>query len=196
MKIKLLFAVLALAIMGEVVWAVFYLANPSKFSQGRPASLPLLPVDKKEAVLFIDPPFGEFRKGTTVEVGITLDSKGNLITGVDVVLRFDPVYLEVVDANPKIEGIQITSGVIFSDYLGEKIDPSRGKITISGLAGIDQPFSGRGVLAKVEFLTKTLGTTKIFFEFQAGATTDSNVVDTFAKDILGKTTGGEYNIRD
>ena len=196
-RIKLLFLVLTLAILGEIVWAVFYLTNPLKFFQERPTPSPFLPTAGEEgAVLFIDPPFARLQKGSAIEISIILDSKENLVTGADVVLRFDPVYLEVVDANPKIEGIQVTPGKIFSEYLGNKVDPSQGRITISGLAKINQPFSGRGVLAKVKFLTKTVGITKVFFEFQPAATNDSNVAGTFAKDILDKTIGGEYSVRE
>lgn len=195
MRIKLLFLVLALAIVGEVVWAIFYLTNPLKFFQEIPTPSPFLPVTEEGAVLFLDPPFGEFQKNSEFEASIILDSKESLITGADVVLRFDPNFLEVVDADPKIEGTQVSSGKIFSEYLGNKADLSKGRITISGLAEINQPFSGRGVLAKVKFLTKKVGTTKVFFEFQPAATNDSNVAGTFAKDILDKTIGGEYSIK-
>jgi len=196
MKVKLLFTVLVLAIVGEVVWAVFYLTNPLKFFQEKPTPSPFLPSPEEGALLFLDPPFGEFQRGSVLETSIILDSKENLVTGADVVLRFDPNFLEVVDANPNLEGIQITPGKIFSEYLGNKVDLTKGRITISGLTEINQPFSGRGVLAQVKFLTKKVGTTKVFFEFQPAATNDSNVAGTFAKDILDKTIGGEYSIRE
>lgn len=194
MKTKVLFAVLALAIVGEIVWAVFYLANPLKFFQEKPTPSPFLPAAEEGAILFLDPPFGEFKQGAEIEVGIILDSKENLVTGADVVLRFDPNFLEVVDSDPKLAGIQIDQGAIFSQYLGNRVDTSRGRITVSGLAEINQPFSGRGVLVKVKFLTKKTGTTKVFFEFQPAATNDSNVASLVAKDILDRVVGGEYSI--
>lgn len=194
MRIKILFTLLILAVVGEIVWAVFYLTNPLKFFQSGPTPSPFLPVTERVA-LFLDPPLGEFERGSTLEINVILDSKENLVTGVDAILRYDPVSLEVIDANPTAEGTQVAPGKIFSEYLGNKVDPSKGRITISGLAKIDQPFSGRGILAKVTFLTKATGTTKVFFEFQPAATNDSNVAGAFAKDILDKAVGGEYSIK-
>lgn len=193
MKAKFLFLFLALALFGEIVWAIFYLTNPFKFFSPKPTPSPQI---QRGAILFLDPSFSTVKKGEGFEVNIVLDSQDNFVSGVDVILRFNPHLLTVVDADPKTEGIQITPGKIFSRYLGNKVDLARGRITISGVAEIKKPFSGRGVLAKIKFLPISLGKTKVFFEFQPARTNDSNVAGISARDILDKTEGGEYSIKE
>ena len=192
-RIKLLFLVLVLAIFGEVVWAVFYLTDPLKFFQKRPTPSPQVP--KEGAVLFLDPAFLTVKRGEEFEVGIVLDTKENFVSGADVILRFDPRFLKVVDSDPKKEGVQITPGKIFSQYLGNRVDLAKGRITISGICDTKKFFSGRGLVAKIKFLPLSLGKTKVFFEFQPARTADSNVAGTSAKDILDRTAGGEYSIK-
>lgn len=194
-KIKFLFVFFGLVLVGELIWAVYYLTDPLKFFRSQPSLLPPLSVADEKAVLFLDPSFGEFNQGTLVELKIVLDSRGNLVLGTDAILRFDPNFWEVIDQDPKSEGIQIAPGTIFSRHLGNKADLSQGKITFSGLAEADQPFSGRGILAKIELAPKRQGTTKIFFDYQPGATNDSNITGTGAKDLLDKAVGGEYIIK-
>lgn len=194
-KIKFLFVFLGLVLVGELIWAVYYLTDPLKFFRGQPTpSPPLLAADNK-AFLFLDPPLGEFNRGAPVELKIVLDSRANLVLGTDVVLRFDPNFWEIIDGDLRAGGIQIVPGTIFPRHLGNKVNLSQGKITFSGLAEVDQPFSGRGILAKIELVPKKKGTTKIFFDYQPGATNDSNVAGMGAKDLLDKAVGGEYIIK-
>lgn len=194
-KIKFLFVFLGLVLVGELIWAVYYLTDPLKFFRGKPTPSSFSSIADEKAVLFLDPPFGEFDQGTPVELKIVLDSRGNLVLGTDVVLRFDHNFWEIIDGDLKTEGIQIVPGTIFPRHLGNKVNLSQGKITFSGLAEVDQPFSGRGILAKIELAPKKKGTTKIFFDYQPGATNDSNVTGTGTKDLLDKAAGGEYIIK-
>lgn len=195
-KTKFLVVFLALVVIGEIVWAIFYLTNPLKFFQDRPRPSPFLASVEQGTMLFLDPPLGKFTcvQGAPVEISIVLDSRGNLVLGADVVLRFDPNFWEVIDGDPKTEGVQIIPGTIFSSYLGNKVDLAQGRITFSGLAEFDQQFSGRGIVAKIQLMPKKKGTTKIFFEYQPKATNDSNVAGIGAEDLLDKAVGGEYII--
>lgn len=194
-KTRFFFIFLGVAILAEVVWAVFHLTDPLKFFRNRSTPPPFLPAAKKGISLLLDPPLGEFTQGVLVEIGVVLDSRGSPVLGVDAILRFDPNFWEIIDGDPEAKGVQIVPGTIFSRHLGNKVNLSQGRITFSGLAEIDQPFFGRGILAKIQLVSKKKGTTKIFFEHQSGATDDSNVAGGGSKDLLDKAVGGEYIIK-
>jgi hypothetical protein len=193
-KAKLLFAVLALVILGEIIWAIFYLTQPLKFFQKVPQSSPTGLKPAGGAILLLEPPNGEFKINSAFDLNIVLDTKGNPVTGVDSILRFDPARLEAIDSQPEAPGVQITEGRIFGLYLGNTVNSQTGRIAMSGITKTGTIFNGRGVLATVTFKTKVAGKTKVFFEFQPAVTSDSNVAGAFAKDILDKTVGGEYSI--
>lgn len=194
-KTKFLFVFLGLILVGELIWAVYYLTDPLKFFRSQPTPSPFSSVTGEKAILFLDPPLGEFEQGALVELKIVLDGRSNLLRGADVVLRFDPNFWEILDGDLETEGIQIVPGTIFPRHLGNKVNVSQGKITFSGLAEVDQPVSGRGILASFDLVPKKKGTTKIFFDYQLGATNDSNVAGLGTEDLLDKAVGGEYIIK-
>jgi hypothetical protein len=196
MKAKLLFTVLVLAILAEIVWAIFYLTQPLKFFQKIPQPSPTGARTTEGAILLLEPSTGEFKVGSTFEVNVVLDTKGNSVTGADAILRFDPARLEIVDSQSETPGLQVAEGLIFDFYLGNTANSQTGRITISGITNAKKTFTGRGVLAKPTFKTRVAGKTKLFFEYQPAVTSDSNVASVFAKDILDKTVGGDYIIKE
>lgn len=195
MKTKILFPVLGLAVLGEIVWAIFYLTNPLKFFQ-KPPPAPRPPTKEAQvgARLLLQPEIGEFKLNSSFWVDIVLDTGGNQVAGTDAVLRYDPTRLEVVDARTELSGIQISPGSVFSEYPANIAEPQTGRISLSGLSPINTPFVGRGVMGRVLFKGKALGKTQVFFEYQPAVTSDSNVASTTSKDILDKATGGTYII--
>ncbi len=76
--------------------------------------------------------------------------------GVDVQLRYDPSQLQVEDANPRLEGIQIAPGPLLAAderfVVTNKVDVTAGLITfVATLLNPAPPVSGQGVLATIAF---------------------------------------------
>jgi len=145
----------------------------------------------------LSPSSGSFKVGQTFDTNILIDTGGKTIDGVDILyLRFDPKILEVVDSDSKTPGVQIKQGTLFSMYLGNTVDNSAGKISISGLV---QPgsggFMGSGVFATITFKAKAAGNAKVSFDFTPGSTRDANMAEHgTAKDILEKVINANYTI--
>lgn len=76
--------------------------------------------------------------------------------GVDVQLRYDPSQLQVEDANPRLEGVQIAPGPLLAAeerfVVTNKVDATAGLITfVATLLNPAPPVSGQGVLATIAF---------------------------------------------
>lgn len=126
------------------------------------------------ATLTLSPASGTVNRGCSFSVSIVLNTAGVQTDGTDAILFYQPAFLTATS---------VTSGTIYADYPGNAIDPSSGKITISGLASVSQAFSGQGTLATVNFSVPqaaTLGPTTVNFDYDTSnpqKTTDSNVVE-------------------
>lgn len=149
------------------------------------------PVSALAATLSLSPSSGTFNRGCSFTLGINLDTAGAQTDGTDAILNFDPT---------RVSATTITPGTIYSDYPGTNID-STGKITISGLASVAQPFAGSGVLATLAMTVPAnapTGVTQVTFDFDPlnpTKTTDSNVVErSTVRDVLASVTNGSYTI--
>lgn len=144
------------------------------------------------ATLSLSPSIGSFNRGCPYSVSINLDTAGAQTDGTDAYLRYDPTRL-----TPS----SLVSGSIYADYPGNNIDSAGGKITILGLADVTSPFTGKGVLATVNFIVKSdapTGVTQVVFDFDPNdktKTTDSNVIQRgTVTDILNSVVNGSYTI--
>jgi hypothetical protein len=97
---------------------------------------------------------------------------------------------------------QITKGTIYPEYPGISVDSAGGKIGISGVSAVANPYTGSGVFAKFKFkVASTLATgtpINLSFDFDPNnktKTTDSNVIErgTIA-DVLSTVTNGTYTV--
>jgi hypothetical protein len=151
----------------------------------------VLPV--QAATLSLSPATGTFNKNCNFSVKVDLDTVGAQTDGTDAILIYDP---------SRFTANSITNGTIYPDYPGNTIDnPTPGKIVISGLASLTQPFTGKGTLATVNFTVKSAsqtGVSQIKFDFDPNnkaKTDDSNVVErTTIVDILNSVTDGSYTV--
>lgn len=144
------------------------------------------------ATLSLSPSSGTFNRGCVSLIAVVLDAAGTQTDGSDAILKYDP---------SRINATSITSGTIYPDYPGNNIDSSSGKITISGLASVQQAFSGKGTLATINFSVPEnapTGATSVKFEFDPNdkaKTTDSNVVERGTiVDVLNSVVDGNYTI--
>ncbi len=146
----------------------------------------------ESATLSLDPSSGTFNSGCTFSLNVNLDTGGVQTDGADAILVYDTA---------KFTATSITKGTIYPDYPGNNIDAASGKITISGLASVSTPFSGKGILATINFTVVTeapAGVTQMTFDFDPNdkaKTTDSNVVERgTVTDILNSVVNGSYTI--
>lgn len=150
------------------------------------------PVSAFASTLSLSPLSGTVNKGCDIAVSINLDAQGTQTDGTDAILLFDKNAFTAKTIN---------SGAIYPDYPGNAVDNTNGKVTVSGLASVSQPFTGAGTLATVVFTvnpTAPTGTSTIRFDFDPNnlaKTTDSNVVErSTIRDTLTSVTDGAYTI--
>lgn len=155
--------------------------------------LPLTaPVLAQQATLSLSPSSGTFNKGCNFSLNIDLNTGGAATDGTDAILIYD---------TSRFTANSITAGTIYSDYPGNNIDETSGKITVSGLASVSSAFSGQGTLATVNLTVKetaSTGATQIKFDFDPNnkaETRDSNVVQRgTVADILNSVVNGNYTV--
>jgi len=114
--------------------------------------------------------------GETFVVDIQLNAPTQTY-GADVILRYNPLFLSVVDANPAIPGTQITSqSDVYPITQRNEVDLENGVIYFSSHAHPSNLLEAGGRLATVNFqtLAATQGT-MLLFDFFPGFTNDSNV---------------------
>lgn len=150
------------------------------------------PVSAFASTLSLSRLSGTVNRGCDVTVAINLDTQGTQTDGTDAILLFDKNAFTAKTIN---------SGAIYPDYPGNAVDNTNGKVTVSGLASVSQPFAGAGTLATVVFTanaTAPTGTSTIRFDFDPAnlsKTTDSNVVErSTIRDTLNSVTNGTYTI--
>lgn len=151
-----------------------------------------LPASALASTLSLSPISGTVNRGCDLSVSINLDTQGINTDGTDAYLLFDKTVFTAKTIN---------SGAIYPDYPGNAVDNTNGKVVVSGLASVSQPFTGAGTLATVVFTvnqTAPLGTSAIRFDFDPAnlsKTTDSNVVErSTIRDTLTSVTNGIYTI--
>ncbi len=145
------------------------------------------------ATLSLDPATGTFNTTCGFSLNVNLDTGGAQTDGTDAIIFYDA---------SKLNAISVNNGTIYPDYPGNNIDASTGKITISGLASVSTPFTGKGVLATLNFSVKdtaSTGVTQMTFDFDPNnkaKTTDSNVVQRGnpVVDVLNSVVNGNYTI--
>lgn len=151
-----------------------------------------LPANVLASTLSLSPSAGTFNKGCNFSLEVVVDTQGVQSDGTDAILIYDA---------SRFTAQTITSGTIYPDFPGNNIDASSGKITISGLASVSTPFTGKGTLATINFTvlgTAPAGSTQVTFDFDPNdkaKTIDSNVVERgTVADTLNSVVNGNYVI--
>lgn len=141
------------------------------------------------ATLALSPASGTFVVNTPFDVGIYLNTNGAKVDGVDIKLNFEPAKLEAQQISPDTS--------VFPDFPTKTINATTGKITISATAAVGSPYSNTTAtkMVTIRFKPLTAGSTSVSFDFTAGATTDSNVVENQTNlDILTAVTNANYTL--
>jgi hypothetical protein len=153
------------------------------------------PVSGADPAVQISPLSVETGIGETVDVSITITDVTDLYSA-SVDLSFDPAILEVVDADPGRDGIQIYTGTFPGpsegpgDVTSNVADNTAGTISYDFTLLDPAPaVSGTGTLATIRFRGKTIGTSPVAFEAAA-------LWDSLNEGIVITDTGGEVLVED
>jgi hypothetical protein len=115
------------------------------------------------AIVRTDPTVVEVAAGQTATVQFVLADAQNAY-GIDVRATFDPKVVEVVDADPGADGVQMTPGdFLRPDFVVRNVaDNEKGTLRYA-LTQVNpsQPVSGTGVLFTVQFRGKAAGETAL-----------------------------------
>lgn len=155
------------------------------------------PAYAQAATLKLSPNSGNAAGGSSIEIKILLDTGGVTTSGTDAYVRFDPNSLQVIDANAATEGVQILPGSLYSQTSYNLVDNAAGKISFSGSKSGGSPgYSGSGTLATITFqVVAGSGSTDVTFDYTAGSTTDSNVIDqASSEDVLSSVTNAKFTL--
>ncbi len=159
------------------------------------AWFPVTALAEFKGSLSLDPVSGTLNKGCSYPIKVVVDTNNAETDGTDAIIFYDASRFSITSTD-------ITSGTgTYADFPGSNVDEQGGKITISGLASVTTPFTGRGTLATLNFKVKDnagTGATIIKFDYDPNfknKTTDSNIVqrNTIA-DILNSVVNGNYTI--
>jgi hypothetical protein len=105
------------------------------------------------AQIWLEPATLDLAPGDVGTLAIRVENVTDL-AGAEVSLTFDPALLEVVDADPATEGLQITHGDFLSpDFVVQNTaDPAIGTVDYAiACMPLDKAVSGGGVLARINF---------------------------------------------
>ncbi len=181
-KAFIIILLLAAIIMAESVWALNMVKNkkyPKTASQNsavnnnsslfknnpKPENGPKLAIVKQDREnLFV---------GSDAIAQLVLKPETGPVQALDAIIRYDPNKLQAYQINPLVN----IDGVEFPLM---DIDKEKGEIKIS-MVLFNEPIDQETKIADIYFNVLDSGTAKIWFDFDYGKTTDSNVV--LSKDI-------------
>jgi len=121
------------------------------------------------ATLSLSPQVKTITVGSEFDININLATNGKETLGTDVVITYEPVFLEAV---------KITPGTLYPNYPpgGQRIDQVAGKVYLSGAANFGAPVSESGLFGTIIFKGRVPGKTAISFDWEEGSTTKTSIV--------------------
>lgn len=175
-NIYILFGV---AIFLEIIWAGWTFLKPSfQLTTEDPQTMEaLIP-----AVVSLSASQTSLKIGEkiTVEINITSNKKTD---GTDLVITYDPKLLSVETVGTNKNPVRV--GTIYRDYPLNSLEPTLGRIIISGITDLPGGALADGLFGSIVFQAKSQGTANINLDFNPGQTTDSNIIESISgKDIL------------
>lgn len=109
---------------------------------------------------------------------VLIDTGKRVSNAADIILKYDPAKIEILDADPLQAGIQIMPGKAYDVYVGNQVDETTGTIK---LTAFNANLSERALFAEVPFKAKvSSGQTNVgflFFGHNYLNTKDSNIAE-------------------
>ncbi len=185
--LKIIFIVFAAVIAFELLMGAKTLFTPIKVVKKTPVAVV---VSVSEGSIDLTAEKSAYKIGEIVPVLIKVSTGNHLISGVDLVLKYDPSMLEA-------SGSSLMKGSVFDEYPQINIDSKNGILRSSGLISpAKSGFRGSGDFGKINFSAKAPGVAIISLEFTPNATNESNMVELETiKNILGKVGNVKINIQ-
>lgn len=137
--------------------------------------------------MFLEPSAVKAKVGEAFPLNVYLSTGGQEIDAADVVVKYDPEKLELVDNTVK-------PGLVLENYTDLAVDSRKGFATIKASGG---SYKGvRGKLAEVSFRSKTAGETSVELYFQSGGLQECAIWSKASKsDILKATNPAKIEIQ-
>lgn len=173
---RIIFVILGLVLLGEVIYAARVLVLPT------PSPLPLnkvtTPIQNKIGKISLNTSKTVYKVNEVISVPVIIDTGSSEISGVDLLVKFDPKILEVSSGG-------LVAGEILDEYPLLSTDKTKGLISISGIVASNKVFKGVGQFAILNLKAKAPGTTSLVIDFKKDSTTLSNLVEaSTSKNIL------------
>ncbi len=184
--LRIIFFIFAAVIAFELLMGAKTLLTPIKVIQKTPSTVVL-----SEGVINLSTLQSSYGVSETVPVAVKVSTGNHLTSGVDLVLKYDPVILEASSA-------ALIKGSAFDEYPDVNIDSKNGILRASGVVSPAKlGFNGNnGDFGVINFTAISKGMTTISLEFSPNATDDSNMVELETnKDVLGKVSSVKINIQ-
>lgn len=164
-----------------------YSTSPPAAPPGTPTSTPTPAGGQNLAFFTVTPSTSTIKKGQTLTLSLSLTTGDFEVDAIDLVLRFNPLFLKAESITPKINSLQYTAQTI-DNGTGTVIVKAAGKIQNGQVIG----FRGTGEYAKIVFqaLETTSSTSVSFNNNSIVASAGINRLD------LNKCQPGNYQIID
>ncbi len=173
---KVLFVIVGLIVLAEVLWSLYSLSKSSpKLVQKTEVqnNQQPSPAPKTPATMSLLGP-SKVRLNEDFKVEVRLSVPETSADGVDLIIKYDPKLLDVVNLSSPM-----TVGTIYPAYPVNSVDQALGEIIVSGTSSLDSNgFTGQGILGSISFKAKKLGQTSISLVFDKNSTQESNIVET------------------
>lgn len=198
---KIIFIILGMVILGEVIWGAKTLFSPTSSDSNNAVDNIKNPANPDErssssnkkvsgGQIILESEKNTYKVAETVAVDVTLSTGGFKTDGTDVILKYDPAFLE------PIRGDIFEKGDIYGDFPGIRSDSVKGLVYASGISTSEDGFEGDGIFGTFKFKPKKIGSTSIELLFTKDSTTDSNIIESkSAKDILNSSSSLEIIIQ-
>lgn len=183
---KIIFTVLGIIVLVELILAVrvFFAPTPLPAPQAKNQT-----VIKAVRKISLNTAKTAFSLNETIPVSVVIDTGSNEISGMDLIVHFDP---KILDASTGA----IVKGNIVDEYPLANVDSKKGLISISGIEKEQNTFKGVGQFALINFTAKAAGKTSLTIDFIKGSATASNLVDAATSaNILEQVNNLELEIR-
>lgn len=183
---KIIFLLLGIVVLGELIWGISKLLTPIP----KPPSPARVVQKASDAQISLTASKSVLKVGDKVVVNVNVSTNRHSVSGVDLILKYDPKILQASSSS-------FIKSSIFPDYPLINVDNSKGIISISGVAGLNKKyFNGTGSFGSITFSAQALGQTSLDIQFTKGSTTDTNVFDAISnQDVLGKVSNVQLNVQ-
>lgn len=126
-----------------------------------------LQAPQADATIVINSSYDQWALDNNQTISFIIDSQGNDIAGVDLVINYDSSIFEYQSMN--------WSG-LFPNQQGFNVDVGNGVIMISGVSNQGLPINAVGEMVSFSFKGIALGSANFTLDWTAGSTTDTNIV--------------------